>query len=184
MQFIATILILKESGWILSRAPGYHLLHRVCRGGRTWSPAWARWPRLRRRQFGKWEAGACNEKVLRRRKASKADVLTNIKAEPVTNFSPPSMVNIKTEAGIASPPSPPPPTQSLPYFKPGQEVEFQPILGHSNCRICKSYFPDEDHRRNQHRAQHPDRFFLVNLPVDTFYYNMEEAISLMAKFGI
>jgi hypothetical protein len=83
------------------------------------------------------------------------------------------MVNIKTEAGIASPPSPPPPTQSLPYFKPGQEVEFQPILGHSNCRICKSYFPDEDHRRNQHRAQHPDRLFLVNLPVDTFYYNME-----------
>ena len=25
---------------------------------------------------------------------------------------------------------------------------------------------------------------LVNLPVDTFYYDMEEAISNMAKFGI
>ena len=64
-------------------------------------------------------------------KKSKADVLTTIKVEPVTNTSPPSIVNIKT--GTASPPpSPPlPPTQSLPYFKPEQEVEPQPILDHS-----------------------------------------------------
>jgi len=121
-------------------------------------------------------------------KKSKADLLGSIKAEPVTDTSPPSRVNIKTEPGTASPPSPPPPplppSQSLPYFKPGQEVELQPILGHSKCRICKSYFPDADDRRNQHLAQHPDRVFLVILPVDTFYYDMEEAISHMAKFGI
>jgi len=117
-----------------------------------------------------------------------------IKTEPVTDSSPPTpagdLVNIKTEPGTASPPSPLPPptlstsTSSVPYFKPLQEVELQPILGHSKCRICKSYYPDADDRRNQHLAQHPDRVFLVNLPVDTFYYDMEEAISHMAKFGI
>ena len=78
-------------------------------------------------------------KSKKKSKKSKADVLTTIKVEPVTNTSPPSMVNIKTEPGTASPPSPPPPpSQSLPYFKPGQEVELQPILGHSKCRILKS----------------------------------------------
>ena len=69
-----------------------------------------------------------------KKKKSKADVLTTIKVEPVTNTSPPSMVNIKTEPGTASspsPPLPPPPAQSLPYFKPEQEVELQPILDHS-----------------------------------------------------
>jgi hypothetical protein len=51
------------------------------------------------------------ELVLRKSKKkksmkSKADVITTIKVEPVTNTSPTSMVNIKTEPGTASPPTP------------------------------------------------------------------------------
>jgi len=112
-----------------------------------------------------------------------------IKTEPATEESsppPPAAVMIKSEPGSGSPPtsSTLPAAPSLPYFKPRQEVELQPIIGHSQCRICESYYPDTDESRNHHLALHPDRVFLVNLPVDTFYYDMEEAISHMAKFGI
>jgi len=134
------------------------------------------------------------ELVLRKKKKTKKSKLDEprrgvlVKAEPQTDHEPPSpatpAVNIKTEPGAAPPQAPEPGTLSQQYFKPGLEIELQPILGHSKCRICKSYFPDTDDRRSQHLAQHPDRVFVVNLPVDTYYYDMEEAISHMAKFGI
>jgi hypothetical protein len=61
---------------------------------------------------------ALRKPKMKKSRKSKADVPTNIKAEPVKDFSLPSMVNIKTGSGTVSPPSPTPPsTQSLPYFK-------------------------------------------------------------------
>ena len=38
---------------------------------------------------------------MKKSRKSKADVPTNIKAEPVKDFSPPSMVNIKTDSGTS-----------------------------------------------------------------------------------
>jgi len=72
----------------------------------------------------------------------------------------------------------------MPYFMPTEEIEQQPILGHSKCFICKSYFPDDQEKRNQHLAQHPDRVFMITLPVDTYCFNIEEAIAQFAKLGI
>jgi len=127
----------------------------------------------------------------KKHKKTKADVPV-VKKEPgIEYFAPPEpVISIKSEPGTEMDPiSHAQPTaaegsSSLQYFKPKLEVELQPILGHSKCRICKSYYPDDDDRRNHHLAQHPDRVFLVNIPVDTYYYDMEEAISHMAKFGI
>jgi len=125
----------------------------------------------------------------KKHKKSKPDAPV-VKKEPGSeNSAPPEpVISIKTEPGIELEPiahaQPTTPSSTLQYFKPKLEVELQPILGHSKCRICKSYYPDDDDRRNHHLAQHPDRVFLVNLPVDTYYYDMEEAISHMARFGI
>ena len=125
----------------------------------------------------------------KKHKKNKADVPA-VKKEPGAEDSAPSVPvrSIKTEPGTEPVPiahaQSITPSSSLQYFKPKLEVELQPILGHSKCRICKSYFPDDDDRRNHHLAQHPDRVFLVNLPVDTYYFDIEEAISHMARFGI
>jgi len=131
-----------------------------------------------------------SKKKKRKKSKSDAPVIKNeVDADSLSPSNKQSKIVVKREPGLDASPPPPPNLRSIDvsqpsYFKPNVELELQPILGHSKCRICKSYYPDTDERRNQHLAQHPDRVFLVNLPVDTYYFDIEEAISHLAKFGI
>ena len=72
------------------------------------------------------------------------------------------------------------------HFKPKQELVTKlPPAGYCKCKICKSYFPDNVDSRKLHLSQHPDRVFRVSLPSDSYYYDVEDAITyLVAHLGI
>ena len=70
-------------------------------------------------------------------------------------------------------------------FKPKDVAEDVLVAGHKKCRICNSYFRDNEEDERQHLAQHHDRVFLVSLPGDVYFYTIEEAIiHLITKVGI
>ena len=59
------------------------------------------------------------------------------------------------------------------------------MAGHKKCRVCSSYFRDNEDAEKKHLAQHQDRVFLVSLPSDIFFYSIEEAvIHLITKVRI
>jgi len=72
-----------------------------------------------------------------------------------------------------------------PYFKPIIVPDQEQVVNrHTQCLICKSYFPDGLKNWNLHLALHPDRVFLCKFPVETYHYNIESAIQQLAESGI
>ena len=70
-------------------------------------------------------------------------------------------------------------------FKPKPEPVGTLLAGYVKCRICKSYYQDDEEIASQHLSQHLDRVFLVSLPCDTYYYTIEDAIGhLIVKLKI
>lgn len=70
-------------------------------------------------------------------------------------------------------------------FKPKPEPVGTLLAGYVKCRICKSYYQDDEEIASQHLSQHLDRVFLVSLPSDTYYYTIEDAIGhLIVKLKI
>merc|ERR1719450_726117 len=119
--------------------------------------------------------------------ASEDDDLNNSTTSSVTRKRNKSSTDHQKSPDYQPPPAfipPPSPIVAKAYFKPKPEV-VQLLAGYSKCKICKSYFPDDEDSRKQHLAQHQDRVFLVSLPSDSYYYDIEDAIThLILKLGI
>ena len=67
------------------------------------------------------------------------------------------------------------------YFKPDVLPDENPTVGYIRCRVCQSFFLDDNDKRNQHLRQHQERVFIVNLPTEMTYFDMEEVIEHCAK---
>lgn len=74
----------------------------------------------------------------------------------------------------------PNPIQPREEFKPIVEAEVN-LPGYRKCQICSTYYPMKEEDERQHLSQHPDRLFRVNVPTDTFFYNIEEVIKHLAR---
>merc|ERR1712142_670936 len=89
-----------------------------------------------------------SKKKKRKKSKSDAPVIKNeVDADSLPPSNKQSKIVVKREPGLDASPPPPPNLRSIDvsqpsYFKPNVELELQPILGHSKCRICKSYYPD------------------------------------------
>ena len=70
------------------------------------------------------------------------------------------------------------------FFKP-LWLPGQALPGYIKCKVCTSYYGEEEEEQRIHLSQHPDRVFCVSLPGDSYYLEIEEAIMhLITKLGI
>jgi len=95
--------------------------------------------------------------------------------------------SLESRKSLISPDIPPAPVPLIAKttFKPKPEPLGTQLAGYVKCRICKSYYPDDEDNARLHLSQHLDRVFLVSLPCDTYYYSIEDAIGhLIVKLKI
>ena len=72
------------------------------------------------------------------------------------------------------------PIEAKSEFKPTAESEGT-LPGYCKCQICSTYFPADMESRHKHLSQHADRLFMVTVPTDKFFYNIEEVIKHLAR---
>ena len=76
------------------------------------------------------------------------------------------------------------PTEAKTVFRPKLKPKVA-IAGHKECRVCFTYYQDEETAERDHLRLHQDRMFLVSLPSDVYFYDIEAAIThLIVKVGI
>ena len=76
------------------------------------------------------------------------------------------------------------PTEAKTVFRPKLKAKVA-IAGHKECRVCFTYYQDEETAERDHLRLHQDRMFLVSLPSDVYFYDIEAAIThLIVKVGI
>ena len=76
------------------------------------------------------------------------------------------------------------PTEAKTVFRPKLKPKVA-IAGHKECRVCFTYYQDEETAERDHLRLHQDRMFLVSLPSDAYFYDIEAAIThLIVKVGI
>ena len=64
-------------------------------------------------------------------------------------------------------------------FRPSVAGESLP--GYCRCQICSTYFPADLQSRHEHLSQHSDRLFMLTVPTDKFFYNIEDVIKDLAR---
>ena len=55
------------------------------------------------------------------------------------------------------------------------------VVGFKKCRICSTYYPRNDEEESQHLARHHDRLFMLIVPSNTYFYDIEEVIKGLAR---
>jgi len=73
--------------------------------------------------------------------------------------------------------------ESTGYFKPKTAMRAPQSRNYIKCRICHSYYSELKEDRNNHIRLHSKQTFLVKVPSDTWYFDIEEVIAHFARMG-
>ena len=72
------------------------------------------------------------------------------------------------------------PIEAKSEFRPKVEAESrQP--GFCKCQICYTYYPADTDSQHKHLSLHKERLFMVTVPTDKFFYNIEDVIKHLAR---
>ena len=74
--------------------------------------------------------------------------------------------------------------RSQEYFYPVTKQISKEIVGHIQCPVCSSYYPDNESSGHQHLSQHKDRVFTVSLPSTASYTSIEQVIIHFLNLGV
>ena len=69
------------------------------------------------------------------------------------------------------------------YFSPRPGFDNRHVIGFILCKICSSYYPDNDQDTWSHLAQHQERVFRVTVPTTAAFLSVDQALLHLLRLG-